>query len=940
MGLATAVLVLAAPGALRSASRPAQLTSITSGAVHAVPCVDLPISGAVISPGSCWQTGPASFVLGGASPSNRSQGEVAVIDGQGQQGTSLSGWGSVKITSAGTASACAEGSAGSLHQVALSTGRVNLAPTSNCRGSSVGSSGASHDGPTPAQLTASSNASTAAATSLPPPMVPSYYEYYAYHSSCTSSSDPACPLYKQGQATYTPSSGGLVVLDFGAPCFVPGTSTYGAQLFGGAVCVPDSTIVQLAANWVHGYESDHGPGTSNLTLAVGTSNSLNGVDPGYALTSAQMTASGGAWYQSVVAKLPTGGLAAPITAWGASDMEQSSSGNWYSGAPTVAWVTGYDSASPAQYSCALNSSGFLADYGDDILGGSGSADGWTVSQVYQVAWGLPSACAVPEIYYTTQVPEWVALSKWGAANSTAGPILFTAVMTEAVGGSLSPAQGWTDLQQASGQNPPIAASTEIGTSLLGQPPQVSGVAPNEGPVAGGTDITISGKNLLGTQAVYFGTSPATSFAVVNAASVTAVCPPGVAGLAPVAVETSLGTSSTNSQAAYFYLGNGAYTPLTPARIEDTRSASGYPGGGRPPGPGGVVTVQVTGAGGVPSSGVSAVMVNLTVTQPTTSGFVTAFPTGTPVPATSNLDFSAGQTKANLVTVAVGAGGAISIFNHAGTTQVIVDVEGWFGETAYASGPGLFTPINPERVADTRSGSGQPYSGHELGPGTYLNVQVAGVGAIPTSGVAAVVLNLTATDPTASSYLTAYPAGGALPLASNVNFAPGQTICNQVVVPVGSDGQIAVYNHQGNVQVVADVSGWYGAAGGGSNLFSLPPTRSVDTRTNSGLPYAGQTLAPDSALTVQLGGAAGVPATGATGVVVNVTVTNATGAGYLQVWPTGQPQPFTSEINWTPGETTENLVLIALGGGGEVSIYNGSPGRVDVIVDVYAWFGAG
>ncbi len=932
----TGFLVALAAGTMPPGRHPAaRATALSAGSARQVACLDLPMSSAAIAAGSCWQTGPTSFVLGGASPTDPSRGEVAVIQGQAQSLSSVPGTGALRITSAAALTACAQARDGAYHRVDLTTGKVAPGASPSCRARNLGS-----PAPAAVPLANSAPSTSGTATALPPPVTPSYYEYYSYLQSCPAGATTACPLFQQGQATYTPATGGLLVLDFGAPCYVPNTTTYGAQLFGGQVCVPDQTIAQLVQDWMQGYESDHGAGTPDLTLAIGTSNSLNGVDPGYSLSTSQMQVSGQDWYQQLVAAVPTSGLAAPLTLWGASDMEQSSSGNWYSGTPTVAWVQGYGSVSPAQFSCSLQTPGFLADYGDDILGASGSEDGWTVDQVYQVAWGLPPTCALPEIYYSGQVPEWVALSQWGAANATTGAILFTGVMTEAVQGSYSPADGWSQLQQATAQSPPIPTSTEIGTALQGQPPQVTAVSPNQGPGSGGTEVTVSGQDLLGTQAVYFGSNPASSFTVVNANTVDAVSPPGTGGFVPVEVETSLGTSSATSQDSFYYYGSGAYSPLTPARIEDTRPGSGLPGSGQAPGPGGVLNVQVTGAGGVPSSGVSAVMVNLTVTQPTANGWVTAFPTGTPVPNTSNLDFAPGETRANLVEVAVGQGGQISIFNESGTTQLIVDVEGWYGESLSSFGPGLFNPITPQRIADTRSGSGRPYSGQPLGPGGSLDIQVAGVGAIPASGVAAVVLNLTVTQPTQDGYLTMYPTGDPRPLASNVNFTAGQTVCNQVVVPLGSGGEVTVYNFAGTTQVIADVSGWFAASGSGTDLYPIPPARAVDTRAASGQAYSGQTLAAGSTLTVQLGGLAGLPASGVVAVAVNVTVTNTAASGYLQLWPAGQTQPYTSELNWTPGQTAENLVLVGVGSGSGLSIYNGSSGSVDVIIDAYGWFGAG
>ena len=96
----------------------------------------------------------------------------------------------------------------------------------------------------------------------------------------------------------------------------------------------------------------------------------------------------------------------------------------------------------------------------------------------------------------------------------------------------------------------------------------------------------------------------------------------------------------------------------------------------------------------------------------------------------------------------------------------------------------------------------------VGPNSALDVQATGRGGVPSSGVSAVVINLTATEPTAGSYLTAFPTGSAVPLASNLNFGPGQTVPNLVVVKLASGGKFSVYNAQGNTHVIADVVGWY------------------------------------------------------------------------------------------------------------------------------------
>jgi hypothetical protein len=137
-------------------------------------------------------------------------------------------------------------------------------------------------------------------------------------------------------------------------------------------------------------------------------------------------------------------------------------------------------------------------------------------------------------------------------------------------------------------------------------------------------------------------------------------------------------SSGNQQAMAASEGTpaaGGLSPLTPSRILDTRNGTGATG---PVPANGTINVQVTGKGGVPASGVGAVAINVTVTQPTASGFATVWPDGVTKPTTSNLNFVAGQTIPNLVVVPVGADGKIDLFNGgSGTSQYVGDVFGWF-----------------------------------------------------------------------------------------------------------------------------------------------------------------------------------------------------------------------------------------------------------------------
>jgi hypothetical protein len=263
---------------------------------------------------------------------------------------------------------------------------------------------------------------------------------------------------------------------------------------------------------------------------------------------------------------------------------------------------------------------------------------------------------------------------------------------------------------------------------------------------------------------------------------------------------------------------GSFVSLSPSRILDTRSANGVPTTTPVPGQGSV-ELQVTGRGGVPVSGVGAVVLNVTVTQPSWDGYVTAYPTGQTRPTVSNLNFAAGQTIPNLVTVKLGTDGKVTLFDGqigGKTVHVIADVAGYY-LSGTATAKGTFVPITPERVLDTRNGTGgynAPLGSAQearlfFGPppccaGETLTDQ------IPYWWVSAVVMNVTVTQPTWDGTLVAYPSGTTPPLASNLNFTPGTTIPNLVIAKLGVDRSMRVRNNavQGTVHVIVDISGYF------------------------------------------------------------------------------------------------------------------------------------
>ena len=352
-----------------------------------------------------------------------------------------------------------------------------------------------------------------------------------------------------------------------------------------------------------------------------------------------------------------------------------------------------------------------------------------------------------------------------------------------------------------------------------------------------------------------------------------------------------------------------YTAVTPDRLMDTRENLG--------GPmlvGGVArSLQVSGRGGVPTSGAIAVVLNVTVTQPAAAGFVTVWPTGVGRPLASNLNMVAGATVPNLVTVGLGAGGQVDLFSSA-DAHLVVDVVGW-----YASG---LVPVTPGRLMDTREGLG----GVVLGPGDTRELQVAGREGVPATGALAVALNVTVVEPTGAGFLTVWPSG-AQPTASNLNFVAGRTVANAVLVGVGADGRIRLFNSSGTTHVVVDVAGWFD-----SGFSSAVPDRLMDTRDGLG----GPVLGAGETRELLVVGRNGVPASGVAAVALNVTATQPTSSPFITVWPAGVNRPTASNLNVVAGQTVPNAVVVGVGADGKISLFN-SAGSTHLVVDVTGWY---
>jgi len=251
----------------------------------------------------------------------------------------------------------------------------------------------------------------------------------------------------------------------------------------------------------------------------------------------------------------------------------------------------------------------------------------------------------------------------------------------------------------------------------------------------------------------------------------------------------------------FYSDSGAsrFTPLSPARIADSRSNQGTDRVIA----GETVVLQVAGIAGVPADA-TAVSLNITSTDAWASGFVTAWACDDGQPNVSSLNQQPGRVRPNLVVTPVAADGTVCLYTSS-DVELVVDVTGYYSPSSTQR----FVPSAPFRFVDTRDRYRAELnigtSGARLGAGQVLTIQVAGVRGVPADAKA-VSVNVTVTGAAGSGYLTAWPCGER-PLASTANFTAGESVSNAAQLPLSADGRLCIFT-QTAAHVVVDMNGWW------------------------------------------------------------------------------------------------------------------------------------
>jgi len=370
-----------------------------------------------------------------------------------------------------------------------------------------------------------------------------------------------------------------------------------------------------------------------------------------------------------------------------------------------------------------------------------------------------------------------------------------------------------------------------------------------------------------------------------------------------------------AEAAPLHDGASAYTPNQPCRLLDTRRESGRWIADD------TLRIDIAGRCGTPDD-VSAAVLTLTVSQPTGPGHLTVYPSGTPRPTTSVLNYTSGRTAANTAVV-VTRNGAVDLYVHA-ETALVIDLDGTFRPVEGPVAAGRLQPVEPTRIADTRDP--ESFDGERVtsrGSGELLLPRPANVPADAT-GVAISIVSVNS----APGHVTVHPAGTQRPTASIVNTdAYVRTRGTTVLAPISDDGIVIYRASEGDL--VVDLWGWFtgpSAPASDDGLFvPEPPTRIWDSRrTDDPLHDGGsvsRNVAPDAASVVAL----------------NITAVGAVEPGHLTIGAAGRGRPPTSTLNyhWTEPAAAATLVMNTTDG---VAFW--ARGGTHLVVDRFGWFTGG
>jgi GH25 family lysozyme M1 (1,4-beta-N-acetylmuramidase) len=353
--------------------------------------------------------------------------------------------------------------------------------------------------------------------------------------------------------------------------------------------------------------------------------------------------------------------------------------------------------------------------------------------------------------------------------------------------------------------------------------------------------------------------------------------------------------------------NSRYVALPAQRVVDTRSGQGGTSGPVS----GTMTVQLPDT--VPADA-TGVVLDVSAVEPKGTGWLRIAPSGQ-TPTTTALNYTAGQGVTGLVVTAADAQRRVDVSTNAGATDLTVDLVGYY--TAAQGTGGHWSPTQPVRVVDTRSGSGAP-SGRVSSSITFTLPD-----SVPrdASGLA---LDVTAVDPSGDGYLRLAPAGSA-PTTTALNFH-GDGSTTGLAMTTATNGQVTVTVAGTPTNLVVDLVGYYeGSASSGSQYVAVSPQRFLDTR--GGLGAKGPGTGPLT-LTVP-----GVVPSDATAVLLDVSVVHPDGRGFVRLTAPGTPAT-TTAVNMVANQARTGLVVSGLRDGQiTLAVYGAN---TDLVIDLIGY----
>lgn len=382
---------------------------------------------------------------------------------------------------------------------------------------------------------------------------------------------------------------------------------------------------------------------------------------------------------------------------------------------------------------------------------------------------------------------------------------------------------------------------------------------------------------------------------------------------------------TNADAAAG--GGGVFVAVKPTRIYESSAT----GSSRATSTAGVV-VKALGAGGVPASGVSAVVVD--VAARSTTGTTNVYVKTSGQDAQSSVLSTGGTTgwQTNTVVVKPSSSGNITVETSSQPVDFNIDVQGYFTSSSTDASIGGFVVLDsPTRLLGTNTGIGLPQA--KLAAGTTYPVQVANRSEIPTSATA-IFANVRVLNASASGSLKIGASGSGVGASvTSVTYNPNDYSDSGMSIKLSSSGKLDVYISSGTADVIIDVQGYFTSGSDGASFTPLANASIFDSRPS-------QTLAAGQTRIVRVAGVAEIPWSESGAVAVTIAALNGTASGSASIFNPDFGEPGTSNVAWKApydGQPDQSTAIVPISDTGTVAVKNNTSGSVDIRLSVQGWF---